>query len=394
MNWLNIIMTSKFFKKKTTFFVLVITLFTIAFSFLSIAINLLTLKIFGDNDFNADHGSIYISIQHETNPLALADSEQTLSDFEELIHSLHNLPFAYYEIYRQQLDFSHNEKSTDYYSSTTKELSSLNDQVLSIQISENVQDDFKLSVASGRKFLPEDFSLTKGQPISVLMGSEYAKLYSLGDTFSAYYLYSPFTFKIVGFVDSSCKISISVGSTTLDKYIIMPSFSFDDLPESDTEYVTQKIHLANRTSGIARTTEDNFVSGWRQIEQLLNNSDVGNYSWTSSSTEKSLLIMGYNIRVLIPLCGIASILTSMLGFLLAKKYLIFKPRRHPVLRTISISFVCISLSLFFSLLISNYFRIILGMVSSISLYLVILAMAFWVALTVIILRNNTSLRNS
>jgi hypothetical protein len=270
----------------------------------------------------------------------------------------------------------------------------LNDQVLSIQISENVQNDFNISVAAGRKFLPEDFSLSKGQPIPVLMGSEYANFYSLGDTFSAYYLYSPFTFNIIGFLDTSCEISISVGSTHLDKYIIMPSFSFIDPPESDTEYITQKIHLANRTSGIVRTTEDNFESGWRQIELLLKNSEVGNYSWTSSSIEKNLFIKGYDIRVLIPLCIFGSGLFSILGLLLIKKYLTFKPCSYSVLRTISVSFVCVCLSLFFSFIISKFIHLILGMVSRISPYLVVLALASWIALTVIILKTNASLRKS
>ena len=222
------------------------------------------------------------------------------------------------------------------------------------------KNDFKLSVASGRKFLPEDFSHSKGQPISVLMGSAYAKIYSLGDTFTAYYLYSPFTFKIIGFLDSSCEISFSVGSTNLDKYIIMPSFSFADSPESETEYVTQKIHLANRTSGIVRTTEDNFASGWEQIEQLLNNSKVGNYSWTSSSIEKNLLLKGYNIRVLIPLCIFLSILFSILGLLLVTRHLTFKPCRYSVFRSISVSFVCICLSLFLSLIIFKIYSHHLG----------------------------------
>ena len=387
-------MTSRIFKKKTTFYVLGILLFTLSFSFLSLSINLRTLKQISDDDINLDHGSVYISIQHESNPLALADSEQTLSGFEELIDSLYTLPFAYYEIYRQPLDFSHNQEITGFYASTTNELSSLNDQVLSIQISENVQNDFKISVASGRKFLPEDFSHSKGQPISVLMGSAYAKIYSLGDTFTAYYLYSPFTFKIIGFLDSSCEISFSVGSTNLDKYIIMPSYSFADSPESETEYVTQKIHLANRTSGIVRTTEDNFASGWEQIEQLLNNSKVGNYSWTSSSIEKNLLLKGYNIRVLIPLCIFLSILFSILGLLLVTRHLTFKPCRYSILRSIFVSFLCICLSLFFSLIISKFIHIILGMVSSISPYIVILALASWIALIIIILRNNASLRKS
>ncbi len=387
-------MTSKIFKRETSFYILKILLFTLSFSFLSLAIDLRTLKQISDSDINLDHGSVYISIQHESNPLELADSERTLSGFEELTESLYNLPFSYYEIYRQPLDFSHNREITAFYSSTTNELSSLSDQVLSIQISENVQNDFKISVTSGRKFLPEDFSLSKGQPISVLMGSEYAKIYSVGDTFTAYYLYSPFTFKIIGFLDSSCEISISVGSTNLAKYIIMPSFSFNYLPESDIQYITQKIHLANRTSGIVRATEDNFASGWRQIEQLLNNSKVGNYSWTSSSIEKNLLLKGYNIRVLIPLCIFLSILFSILGLLLVKRHLTFKPCSYSVLRSISVSFVCICLSLFLSLIISKFIHIILGMVSSISPYIAILALASWVALTVIMLRNNISLRNS
>lgn len=388
------LMTYVLMKRKATIFILDIVLFTIALSLLSFSINLIALKEMSDNNIAFDQGSIYIFIQHETNPLTLADSEQTLDDFEGIIHSLHNLPFSYYEIYQQPLDFSQNRMNDEYYSYTTKELSSSNDQVLSIQISENVQDDFKISVASGRKFFPEDFSLTRGQAIPVLMGSEYANFYSLGDTFSAHYLYSPFTFKIIGFLDSTSDISISVGSTDLDKYIVMPSFSFDYLPATETEYVTQKIHLANKTSGIVRTNEDNFPSGWQEIEQLLNHSDVGDYSWPSSSDEKKLLMMGYNIQVLIPVGFIASILTALSGLLLAKKYFIIQREKFSALRTILVSFGWIGLSLLLSLFVSTYIRIILGLIPSISLYLIFMAIALWIGLTITIYRNNTPLQKS
>ncbi|MGB4595265.1 MAG: hypothetical protein WBI14_05110 [Anaerolineaceae bacterium] len=373
-----------------------VVLFTVAFTFLSLSVGLHTLQLYNDKDIESDQGKIYLSIQHESNPLELPNSAQTINGFKEVFNSLNNSSFVYYEIYRQSLDFSFEQDNALYFSET-QELVSSSEQVLSVQISENVQKDFKFSLSSGSYLLPEDFNYKKGNTISVLMGSDYSKLYNVGDVFSAYYLYSPFSFKIVGFLDNSCEISLSLGSINLSKYIIMPSINFDDLPQSNTGYVTQKIHYANKTSGKAKTTEDGFDFSYSYIKSTLENSTVGTYSWTSSSIEKNFLVHGFNIKVLFFSCCILSLAFAATALLLAKKYCLtnsfYKSSSHNVSRILLLSTIFISVPLLISLVCSSLLLSLFGLSQVFSIPLLIMAIVLWILFTAILFTSSSRKNN-
>lgn len=360
-----------------------VVLFTFSFIFALLADGLQILQLYDRKGIEIDRGNFYISIQHESNPLDLPNSIQTINGFKEIIDFLNNSSFDYYEMYTQHLDFSF-EQNADLYFSVTDQLVSSGDHVKSVQISENVQKDFDFSLSSGRFLLPKDFNHKKGVAIPVLMGSAYSDIYEIGDVFSAYYLFSPFSFEIVGFLKSSSEISLSSGSIHLSKYIVMPSINFDDLPQSDTDYVTQKIHYANKTSGKAKTTESGFDYAYSYIKSILENSTVGSYSTSSSSAEKYFLVHGLNLEVLIYTCYLLSFVFAISALLFANKNLNINSSNSSklivFLRIGLLSTFFIIVSLLISLVCSSILLLFIGLKQTFPPALFIIAILLWIVL--------------
>lgn len=267
----------------------------------------------------SDEGNVYISIQHESNPLDLPDTVNTLENFR-LIHNAlkRNDSFTYYEIYTQSL--FNNENQIIAYDDSTWELSTECDGILCAQISENVQFDFKFGTENGRLFIRDDFLIERGKNIPVLLGSEYNGVYEIGVIIPAEYLFSAFNFEVIGFLENNTEITLPMGSVTLDKYIIMPSFEFIDAPSSNQEYVTQKIHYANKTSGILKVNSNEYNQAINSLQELIDKSEVGEYSYYSSSPEKNMLQHGIDVHILYPVCISLTILVSVLTFIVSLKY--------------------------------------------------------------------------
>lgn len=70
-------------------------LFSIAFLFLSIAVCLHKVHELSDESVSLDQGYIYISIQHESDPLVLDNTTNTLDGFRSLYNSLSSSGYRY-----------------------------------------------------------------------------------------------------------------------------------------------------------------------------------------------------------------------------------------------------------------------------------------------------------
>ena len=282
-------------RRKRLNFIALICALCISFTAMGISEGIHQIIAMDENVKEVDKGALYISIQHEGNPLALKNEERTLENFEQLYAKLKDGEKEYYEIYYQPLYCSDNIKGT--YDAVTGELRSGCEQAKCIQVSEEVLEKFGFGLKSGRLFDSDDYTYSEEDLVPILLGNAYSGIYREGDTISGEYLYKNFKFMVVGILNKGCEIKISTGNTSLDEYIIMPSFVFESRPQSEDEYITQKIHYANKTSGIIETDDVNFSETYTDIKNILSTSNVGQYSMTCSSVEKSFLIKGINLKM-------------------------------------------------------------------------------------------------
>lgn len=237
---------------------------------------------------NIDKGNIYISIQHESNPINLPDEYHTLENFAELNSRFYDVENCeYFALYRQPL-YSKDNNENLYFDYTTNELTGTPQGILCVQLSGNVQDIFSLAVNSGRKLTADDFVYNLQKTVPVLMGADYLETYSLGDIFQAEYLYCTYTFQVVGFLSENSIIEQSTGSIFLDKYIIMPMFQINNESLVEQMFVPMKIHYANMTSGVFCADRNNYQKVLTSIENILAESKVGTYSFRSSSINQQM----------------------------------------------------------------------------------------------------------
>lgn len=335
-----------------------------------------------------NQGNIYIGLQHETNPLNLEDNASTLDGFKEIHLNLQGLPFAYYEIYQQPLDCSLSDGK--FFDVATQSFSPNCGQVPCVQISMNTQPDFNLSIISGRSFSDDDFVYTHGGKMPVIMGSNYKSIYRLGDCFNASYLFSPFCFEIIGFLDNNCNISISNLYIPLDDCIVMPSFEFEELPQSSEEYVTQKIHYANKTSGKLKVPETQFDGANDYLKDVISVSTVGDYSLSYSSSAKAMQMKGINMTLMFAICCTICLLFAVVVFILSgivmrKFTLAFSSKQK-----IAISSICICVSSSCAYVLSQFVLEPFGLYYRITVPFVIFVVFIWIALIIVLPSKCTS----
>lgn len=223
-----------------------------------------------DEQLKKTNGSIIYSIQHESNPL-----DKNIYDFQNLYHLLaENEEIRYYELYLQYLENTCHD--SEFFSELTGEIEPFCKAVCCIQISANVIERCGLQVKEGRLFSEQDFFLEGQEPIPILMGASYERIYNIGDVFNFKYLYDDYRFELIGFLDNDSKADIYDGELDLDKYIIMPSFHMESLSAASNGL---KIHYANKISGLVEIPDQDMNIFYSSILPLLSNAKVGRFSW-------------------------------------------------------------------------------------------------------------------
>lgn len=266
-------------KSKKVAYPIIITLFIAFISISILAVNYFRVGIKIDaQNLQKNNNYLYYSLQHQSSP-----SQSDVQSFKDLYQTLSNSNlYTYYEIYEQPLNIPYTSSTffipydVPYPNETTGPFQSTS----SIQISQNVQDDFNFSVLEGRLLQADDFIYNGKNSIPVLMGQKYAQQFDIGDSFSANYLFDDYNFHIVGFLQTGNKISTSLNDILLDSYIIMPSFEItDDVPQT----MGLKVHYANKTSGKIKVTPENFQAASTFFIPLLENSPAGSFTWHNTS---------------------------------------------------------------------------------------------------------------
>ncbi|MCQ2558273.1 MAG: hypothetical protein MJ135_04040, partial [Oscillospiraceae bacterium] len=137
-----------------------------------------------------------------------------------------------------------------------------------------------------------------------ILGADYASVYQIGDSFQADYLFSSFNFEVTGFLERGSEIAYSHQYTPLDSYVVIPFFRFEDEPQSEKEWVTQKIHNANLTSGEVVVPVAEADKANELIQEILSESSVGEYSASWSSINAAYQAKEIHLNeILILLCA-------------------------------------------------------------------------------------------
>ena len=287
---------------------------TIALSCISIFLfsSAMIYKHFDTRSLEKDNNTVYLSIQHESDPTKLPNTPETLHDFLTLYNALSQSDsYTYYELYAQPIV----PTSGSFFDFYTEEWSDTPQEVYAVQLSANVQKDFSLSVSRGRLLKASDFTLRSKQSIPVLLGASYASRYSLGDTFRADYLYHTYPFVVVGFLDKDSEIATSNSTMPLDQAAVMPSFLYDGTPKTKSAYTSLKIHYANKVSGRLRMKPEQWDAVSAQVTSLLQDTPVGTFSWSSSIWGDQPILWGMNLRTLSVISarvGLLAILASLI----------------------------------------------------------------------------------
>lgn len=144
--------------------------------------------------------------------------------------------------------------------------------VTAVQISPNCFDLFDIAVAQGRKLSAEDTSYFERATIPVLVGSDYAEYVDLGDTFSGYYLLKDFQFCVVGIMRQGSNITVNNSVAELDSYVVMPSFSCQNAPDTEDDDLFQVRHYINKLTGLYPSSVESKV---QQLNKELAQLDIG-----------------------------------------------------------------------------------------------------------------------
>lgn len=256
-----------------------------------------------------------------------------LKKFHELLQNSEY--FDYYMMYNQIVYVENYEgKDTNIYgyesnmdlSSRKKEIMSDSGEVKSYTelkgfwIGDNVIDDFNVKVSKGTGFTSDDFILTKDEPISVILGAEYADEYSVGDTMYVNFIFAEREARVAGILERGTNLYCNGKYVNLDRYVIMPIFLNDDYEGQEVYRLGAADFYTLRNSGTIATklsksdiqdiiTEYSREAGFK----------TGYYVVEHDDTEKKTFGLGIiNVRFLIML--IAIIVTSIIAILLAILY--------------------------------------------------------------------------
>ncbi|WP_370814354.1 hypothetical protein [Butyricicoccus pullicaecorum] len=263
-------------KKRTAVFSIVLLLFSLSIFVMLYGYSYVNAIIKMDSYPYRLSEETYISIQHESELFQGEDSSSLQANFLNLNKELNELPSTtYYEFYQQPLFYGEN-------------------QIQSVQIGLNVQDDMSLQVQSGRLFNQLDYIFEAGKPISVILGSQFQEHFRVGDQFQAEYLFVPHTFQVIGFLSPNSTVTF-IDQHYLDNSVVMPSGQFISLPENKQQKDSQLIHNANKVSGILKVQE-NDVEIYRKVVDLLNYAGVGEISYYSNSIALDYAMQGLDVQ--------------------------------------------------------------------------------------------------
>jgi len=153
-----------------------------------------------------------------------------------------------------------------------------------LHLSENVFNDFNIKLESGRMFTSKDFVYEKDSILPILLGSSYKGIYKIGDLIDTYNVYGNIKCEVVGFLQKGSNITISQEHILfLDRYIVLPSFKFSYLPQTNSEKYDFIIKYLLKNSGVIKSKYD-IKTVSEEISKLVKSTGL---------EEKSYVIIGH-----------------------------------------------------------------------------------------------------
>lgn len=107
--------------------------------------------------------------------------------------------------------------------------------------------NYDIQVSEGRLFSEQDYIYTEGEPYPVLLGSEYAEIYKVGDIIEGTHITTNDKFKVIGFLKEGTLFANMIDSQnpliSLDRYIVYPFYNeiehIDGTTEEDPLMLTE-----------------------------------------------------------------------------------------------------------------------------------------------------------
>lgn len=116
------------------------------------------------------------------------------------------------------------------------------------------QNYYNFKVTEGRLFNSEDFKY--GDTIPVILGYDYKDYYNIGDVFTGNYLKCYFNYEVIGILDKNTSITLQNKVVFLDRYIISPSVTVPNAPQTHDELFYQSASYLQKLEGTVILSED------------------------------------------------------------------------------------------------------------------------------------------
>lgn len=123
--------------------------------------------------------------------------------------------------------------------------------VKAFHLSENVFRDFNIQIEIGSVPKRDSYTYVKGNVIPILLGNAYKPVYKIGDSIDVYIISDFFKCEVAGFLEKGSNITINESYMHfLDRYMVLPSFGIEELPQTKDEKYMQFARYLQKNCGI------------------------------------------------------------------------------------------------------------------------------------------------
>lgn len=197
--------------------------------------------------------------------------------------------FKYLAMFNQGIAI--NTKALENIGSTARnDLKSNNDasymNVNSFQINLQASDYFLLNVSLGRKFVSGDFADGSGS-IPILIGSNYANSFAVGDEINAMFYQKEVTLRVVGILAENSFVYFNGDPEFyLDNFFVLPYIDYGS-PESEFDRQFQEIVYFAMINGYISTKSDNesATEMMAELESIAQRTGFYNYLFVGSDPD-------------------------------------------------------------------------------------------------------------
>lgn len=167
-------------------------------------------------------------------------------------------------------------------------------EVKAIWVSGNVFDCFRIDI-TGRKFLDEEFTYSKGDRIPIILGNKYRDYFDVGEIFPAHFIFFDGEAEIIGFMAEDANIWYGNKFLNLDDYFVVPML--DDMSEiqNDDDQFRQTAIYLMKMNGIIATDQLSAEEVQTQVTSLCEDYGIIPASYVDGAKNAPSYIFGISI---------------------------------------------------------------------------------------------------